>query len=201
MKKTFLKNIITGDESWFFFRYDHKFQYSKNRSDIKSIIKPNFSQKKAMISIFFCGSEFLLIDALPKGNKFNSTYFCDSILSKLENEIKKRRPKMGFKNMFIHMDKAKPHKSIMSTEKIKTLGLSIINQPLYSPDIAPCDFWLFGLLKEKLKGCSFETREEMILTISKILKEITKKEIYSVFNEWIKRLKTVINSKGEYRSK
>ena len=33
------------------------------------------------------------------------------------------------------------------------MGIKTDPQPPYSPDLAPCDFWLFPKLKEKLGGC------------------------------------------------
>ena len=39
-------------------------------------------------------------------------------------------------------------------------------QPRYSPDLAPCDFWLFPKLKSPLKG-------KRVQTISEIQKNIT----------------------------
>jgi hypothetical protein len=37
-------------------------------------------------------------------------------------------------------------------------------QPPYSPDLAPCDFWLFPKLKTPLKGPRFDSREEIMRT-------------------------------------
>ena len=37
------------------------------------------------------------------------------------------------------------------------MGIKTASQPPYSPDLAPCDFWLFP----KLRGCRYETIEEM----------------------------------------
>ena len=39
------------------------------------------------------------------------------------------------------------------------MGIKTVLQPPYSPDPAPCDFWLFPKLKEKLGGCRYETTE------------------------------------------
>ena len=36
------------------------------------------------------------------------------------------------------------------------MGIKTFPQPPYSPDLAPCDFWLFP----KLRDCSYETTEE-----------------------------------------
>ena len=36
-----------------------------------------------------------------------------------------------------------------------------VTQPLYSPDLAACDFWLFPKLKSSLKGKRFQTANEI----------------------------------------
>ena len=41
------------------------------------------------------------------------------------------------------------------------MGIKTVpHRPDY-PDLAPCDFWLFPKLEEKLKGCRYETIEEI----------------------------------------
>ena len=42
-------------------------------------------------------------------------------------------------------------------------------QPPYSPDLAPCDFWLFP----KLTGCRYETTEEMKEAATKVIDTLT----------------------------
>ena len=37
------------------------------------------------------------------------------------------------------------------------MGIKTVPQHPYSPDVGPCDFWLFP----KLRGCRYETIEEM----------------------------------------
>jgi hypothetical protein len=38
----------------------------------------------------------------------------------------------------------------MSIEKIEALGFILVPQPPHSPDLAPCDFFLFGYQKQHL---------------------------------------------------
>ncbi len=47
---------------------------------------------------------------------------------------------------------------------IKTLP-----QPPYSPDLAPCDFWLFS----KLRGCRYERIKEMKEAVTKVIDTLT----------------------------
>ena len=42
-------------------------------------------------------------------------------------------------------------------------------QPPYSPDIIPCDFWLFP----KLRGCRYEKIEEMKEAVTKVIDTLT----------------------------
>ena len=43
--------------------------------------------------------------------------------------------------------------SILVTDFFTKMGIKTVPQPPYSPDLAPCEFWLFS----KLRGCRYET--------------------------------------------
>ena len=47
--------------------------------------------------------------------------------------------------------------SIFVIDYLTKMGIKTVPQPPYSPDLAPCDFWLFS----KLRGNRYETIEEM----------------------------------------
>ena len=49
------------------------------------------------------------------------------------------------------------HNSILVTDYWTKMGIKTVRYPPYSPDLAPCDFWLFP----KLRGCRYETIEEI----------------------------------------
>ena len=51
------------------------------------------------------------------------------------------------------------------------MGIKTIPQLPYSPDLAPCDFWLFS----KLRGCRYETIEEMKEAVTKVIDTLTQK--------------------------
>ena len=55
------------------------------------------------------------------------------------------------------LDIAPVHISILVTDYLTKMGIKTVPQLPYSPDLAPCDFWLFP----KLRGCRYETIEEM----------------------------------------
>ena len=49
-----------------------------------------------------------------------------------------------------------------ATEKLIELGYKLPPHPPYSPDLAPCDFFLFPNWKKSLVGHKFELNEEVI---------------------------------------
>ena len=56
-----------------------------------------------------------------------------------------------------HEDNNPVYNSILVTDCLTKMGIKTVPQPPYSPDLAPCDFWLFPTLT----GCRYETIEEM----------------------------------------
>ena len=58
-------------------------------------------------------------------------------------------------------DNARPHKTKQVKAKIASMGMVELEHPPYSPDLAPCDFYLFPKLKEYLSGRYFDTNEAL----------------------------------------
>jgi hypothetical protein len=78
------------------------------------------------------------------------------------------------------------------------MKLERLDQPAYSPDLSPCDFWFFGRAKTAIQDQSFEDPEELIEALTNLFDGITFEELQSVFHNWIRRLRRVIENRGEY---
>ena len=57
------------------------------------------------------------------------------------------------------------------------MGMKTIPQPAYSPNLAPCDFWLFP----KLRGCRYETIEESKEAVTKVIDTLTQEDFHGAF--------------------
>ena len=62
-------------------------------------------------------------------------------------------------------DNTPVHNSILVTDYLTKVGIKTVPQPPYSPDLAPVDFCLFS----KLRGCRYETIEEMKEAAMKVI--------------------------------
>ena len=63
------------------------------------------------------------------------------------------------------------------------MGIKTVPQPSYSPDLAPCDFWLFP----KLRGYHYETIEEMKEAVTKVIDILTQEDFNGAFQKLLER--------------
>ena len=70
--------------------------------------------------------------------------------------------------------------------------------PPYSPDLAPCDFWLFRKLKEELRGCRYETIKEMKEAVTKVIDTLTQEDFHWAFQKLLERYNKCIAAEGDY---
>jgi hypothetical protein len=54
--------------------------------------------------------------------------------------------------------------------------MTVIPHPQYSPDLAPCDFFLLQKIKLKLKECRFDNTEEILAKSQRVLDTWTEKD-------------------------
>ena len=105
---------------------------------------------------FFILRVLYTTSTLPTGKQLtrNSTWrSCDVCLNQFpENDRKKWR--VG--DWILHYDNAPAQTSHLAQQFLAKHGTAQLQQPPYSPDLAPCDFFLFPRLKRVLKGHRFE---------------------------------------------
>ena len=74
------------------------------------------------------------------------------------------------------------------------MGIKTVCHHPYSPDIGPCDFWLLP----KLRGCCYETIEEMKEAMMKVVDTLTQEDIDGAFQKLLEQYKKCIASEGDY---
>jgi hypothetical protein len=76
--------------------------------------------------------------------------------------------------------------------------VSVIPHPQYSLDLAPCDFFLFPKMNLKLKGCWFDTIEEIQAKLQRVLDTLTEKDFYEAFQKWKRWWNQCLHAGGNY---
>ena len=74
------------------------------------------------------------------------------------------------------------------------MGIKTVPHPHYSPDLAPCDFWLFS----KLRGCHYETIEEIKEAMMKVIDMCTQEDFHEAFQKLLEWYNKCIAAGGDY---
>ena len=74
------------------------------------------------------------------------------------------------------------------------MGIKTVSQPPYSPDLAPCDFCLFP----KLRGCRYETIEEMKEAVTKVINTLRQEDFYGAFQKLLEQYNKCLAAGGDY---
>ena len=74
------------------------------------------------------------------------------------------------------------------------MGIKTLPQPPYSPDLAPCDFWLFP----KLTGCRYKTIEEIKGAVTNVKDTLTQEDFHGTFQKLLERYNKCITARGDY---
>jgi hypothetical protein len=77
-------------------------------------------------------------------------------------------------------------------------NIAVLAHPAYSPDFAPCDFFLFPKIKSMLKGTHFVSVEEVKAKMTELLNRVTENSLHHCFEQWQRRTQLCLNSQGDY---
>ena len=160
---------------------------AKRKTKRPCITKRTISSKKMLYAIFFNSSGPVVQVPCPSGHTVTGRFYKNSVLKKVKEFYNKKRPSKGWSEVHLSHDNASSHKcevvkSFLASEKVK-----VLNHPPYSPDLSPCDFFLFPSLKKMLSGNNYTSRSSLGSVIYQCLQQIPK-EYLSAFRNWVKRL-------------
>jgi histone-lysine N-methyltransferase SETMAR len=102
-----------------------------------------------MLSVFFNGTSQFPIDILPEGMKIDTDYFADNIIDKMARLCSPQGRQSRERRVMVLFDNAPIHCTPTIRDRMAAAELERMEHPLYSPDLAPCDFFLFGHVKGK----------------------------------------------------
>ena len=74
------------------------------------------------------------------------------------------------------------------------MSIKTVPHPPYSPDLVPYDFWLFP----KLRGCRYETIEEMKEAVTNVIDTLTQEDFNGAFQKLLERYNKCIATGGDY---
>ena len=181
IKLCFKLEKMPCDESWIYC-YDPETKTQSSQWKHAGSPKPkkarqSKSNHKLLMISFFDSTGIIYIHCVPIGLTINKEYYIE-VLREFRKRFRRKRPAL-FKSgqWHFHKDNAPVHNSILVTDYLTKMGIKTVLPPPYSPDLAPCDFWLFP----KLRGCRYETSEEMKEAVTKVIDTLTQEDFNGAF--------------------
>jgi hypothetical protein len=125
------------------------------------------SKVKVLLTVFF---DYRGI--VHHSSAFNKEYHLE-VNRHLRDAVRRKRPDLWAScNWQLHHDNALAHSSHLIQSFLAKHGIPVVRQAPYSPDMAPCDFWLFAKFKRPLKGSRFDSREDIMWNATKELRSL-----------------------------
>ena len=121
------------------------------------------------------------------------------VLLRLREKVRRHRPQLWREQTWLlHHDNALSHTSVLIHQFLAKNKIAVIPHPPYSSDLAPCDFFLSPKMKLKLKGCRFNTTEEIQAESQRVLDTLTENDFQEAFQKWRRRWDRCLHVGGDY---
>ena len=132
------------------------------------------STHKHLMIPFFDSTGMIYMHWVPTVQTVNKKYSVE-VLREFRKRFRRKRPTL-FKSgqWHFHQDNAPVHNSILVAHYLTKMGINTVPRLSYSPNLAPCDFWLFP----KLRGCGYEAIEEMKESVTKVIDTLTQEDYH-----------------------
>ncbi|CAL1685256.1 unnamed protein product [Lasius platythorax] len=179
---TYISRIITGDDTWVY-------------RDLETMQQS--PQSKFNLIVFFDIRGIVHYEFVPAKKIFNANFYCD-VLERLKEAVCNERPEMWNNgNWLLHHDNAPTHTAQETQYFLTDNNISVVRHPPNSPDLAPCDFFLFPKIKKELNKHS-KTRRKFVTVSEEVLRSLRPTDFQEAFKEWQKRWDKCIKSEGDY---
>jgi histone-lysine N-methyltransferase SETMAR len=188
--------LFTGDESWLLYADHVRTMWTLCPENADQVQGASHVTKKTMATMFFNGTRLHMIDILPQNQKMDAGYFSEYIIPSLVSICYPTGRSCRQRKCLVHFDNAPIHNSKAVTDKLDEQNLKRIPHPPYSPDLSPCDFFLFGYLNDKWIDKQDTTPQELFAEVTTIISEISSDLISRVFATWQKRLQKCCDMRG-----
>ena len=162
------------------------------------VLRPGFQSRKRLFAIFFSTQGIVAIDILPAKTSITATYYTEVVLRKVVKAICEQRPTVGCSKTLMLHDNAAPNKAKVTTTFLEKREIRVLAHPHYSPYLAPCDFWLFPIINEKLAEHKFDGIRDMEKVAKSQLEGIPREQHQMALEMWQRRLEKCIQVRGEY---
>ncbi len=197
----FIDRIVTCDEKWVDYDNSRRSgQWVEVGKPGGTIPKKSLTPRKILITItvWWTARGIVHIDYLPRGQTINSTVYCSQIDIVHQKLLQRRASLVNRKGVLLLHDNARPHVSLETQRKLQSVKWEVLPHPPYSPDISPCDYYLFLSLSNFLCDKRFNSEEEVKTEVDLFFSSKNPNFYSRGMNLLVERWQKIVDSNGDY---
>lgn len=199
------KNIVTTDEAMFYLGGSYgqrRVCYVRNgekASDKLKFMKRDDFAPGFMVWAGVCSRGKTSLHFIDRKTKVNAHYYVDNVLKPF---LRKDLPRLfpgEEKKMIFHQDSASSHTARHTLDFLKQKGVNFITPAEWmpkSPDAAPMDFSIWGILKRRLQKHKLRTLKGLKAALKKEWKDLSQSTINKALNTWPRRCRLIYYAHG-----
>ena len=138
----------------------------------------------------------MLKEFVPPGQTVNHAFYKD-VLDRLRKRVQRVRTDVE-DDWVLHHNNTPAHTEFSIRGFLAKKNIPLLLHPPYSPDLAPCDFYLFRKLKSNLKGHHFGTMENIKQIVTDEIHTLTENDFRYCCDQWKIRWKHCVTFQGSY---
>ena len=162
------------------------------RDDLNDDPRPGRPESSNRTELVEKVREIIAIDAnftvRMLAEKFNLSY-C-TIYTILTEDLGKKKVCSRFVPHYLNVPS---HKTKKVNEFLMKKQISVIDHPLYSPDLSPYDYFLFPKLKTAMKEAFYDDVPTIQAAVTQVLKNIPKPSLKGLWINWLIVPNVVLN--------
>ena len=199
----FIDSIITGDEMWIYgcdpeSKSVHHYAWKTLNEPWARKLRQMRSNVKTLLIVFFDSQGIVHQEFVPQNQTISQAYYKE-VLIRLREKVRGKRPQLfRTRSWFLQHDNAPVHNSLSIREFLAAKKVPVLPHPSYSPDLSPCDFFLFPKVKFFLKGKTYDDVGSMKKNMMLYLQSLTVQDFQNCFQKLQERWSKCIVSRGEY---
>ena len=198
-----VEHVVAEDESWFWvWDPDSKrssAQWLDPGEERPQKARQEQSTAKVMLVLFFDRQGVVYREWVPNGVGINANLYID-ILERMRVSLRHRRPRLWSREVkwaLLH-DGAPAHRCRDTIRYLNYHGFTLMPHPGYSPDISPCDYWIFRKLKTMTSGVRYRNIGELTAAVDQAMNNIAPQEFADAMDRYPVRLRKLIAEQGRY---
>ena len=163
--------------------------------------KRNRSASKQTIACFFAKIDHVATIPLEDRKTVTAVWYVNHCLPKIFQAWCKRLPRTGVRGLLLYHDNASARTAAVTLDFIAATDVQLVTHPPYSPDLAPCDCFLFPSVKWQLKGKRFQNTEDARAFIEGVILDIPQSAWSGVIDSWFERMVKCVQAEGAFFEK